>query len=77
MKPTILLLAGILMLALCAEGKSSRRVPANEPATLRVHDALFPAPYGLSLIHILGHQLERPLAGPEIGIVQQLSLRHI
>ena len=46
MKPTILLLAGILMLALCAEGKSSRRVPANEPATLRVHHALFPAPYG-------------------------------
>ena len=59
MKPTILLLAGILMLALCAEGKSSRRVPANEPATLRVHDALFPAPYGAVRIGgYLGEKLD-------------------
>lgn len=59
MKPTILLLAGVLMLALCAEGKSSRRVPANEPATLRVHDALFPAPYGAVRIGgYLGEKLD-------------------
>ena len=59
MKPTILLLAGVLMLALCAEGKSSRRVPANEPATLRVHDALSPAPYGAVRIDgYLGEKLD-------------------